>query len=109
MSGQTLIALITAVTSLVVSVVTAAVSSSFRRRSETELAKLKNQLTEEQSERAARRAYVYDARKRLYLLAPSALFRCPMRSRRSGICAMRANCRWADVFEATDFLLRVTR
>lgn len=64
MSGQTLIALIKAVASLVVSVVTAAVSSGFRRRSETELAKLENQLAE-QSERAARRAYVYDARKRL--------------------------------------------
>jgi hypothetical protein len=44
MSGQTLIALITAATSLVASVVTAAVSSSFRRRSETELAKLETGL-----------------------------------------------------------------
>ena len=74
MSGQALVALITAVASLVVSVVTAAVSSSFRRRSETELAKLENQLTEEQSERAARRAYVYDARKRLYTEFQPVLF-----------------------------------
>ena len=66
MSGQTLIALITAAASLVVSVTTAAVSSSFRRRSETELARLQSQLTEEQSERAARRDYVYEAQKRLY-------------------------------------------
>lgn len=63
MSGQTLIALITAGASLVVSVATAAVSSSFRRHSETELARLQSQLTEEQSERDARRDYVYEARK----------------------------------------------
>lgn len=74
MSGQTLIALITAVASLVVSVVTAAVSSRFRQRSETELEKLRNELAEEQSERAARRDYVYDARKRLYTEFQPVLF-----------------------------------
>jgi hypothetical protein len=73
-SGQTLIALITAVASLVVSVVTAAVSSSFRRHNETELEKLKNQLAEEQGESAARRDYVYDARKRLYTEFQPVLF-----------------------------------
>lgn len=74
MSGQTLIALITAAASLVVSVATAAVSSSFRRRSETDLARLQSQLTEEQGERAARRDYVYEARKRLYTEFQPVLF-----------------------------------
>ena len=74
MSGQTLIALITAGASLVVSVATAAVSSSFRRHSETELARLQSQLTEEQSERDARRDYVYEARKRLYTEFQPTLF-----------------------------------
>lgn len=74
MSGQAVIALITAAASLVVSVTTAAVSASFRRRSETELAQLQSQLTEEQSERAARRDYVYEARKRLYAEFQPVLF-----------------------------------
>lgn len=74
MSGQTLIAVITAVASLIVSVATAVVSSIFRRRSETDLAKLQNRLTEERSERAARRDYVYEAQKRLYTEFQPVLF-----------------------------------
>lgn len=80
MSGQTLIALITAVASLVVSVVTAAVSSSFRRRSETELARLQDKLSEERNERAARRDYVYEAQKRLYTEFQPVLFQMMERS-----------------------------
>jgi hypothetical protein len=74
MSEQTLIAIITAVASLVVSVATAVISYSFRRRSETELARLQDKLTEERSERAARRDYVYEAQKRLYTEFQPVLF-----------------------------------
>jgi len=74
MSGQMIIALIAAAASLVVSVATAAVSYSFRRRSDTELARLQDQLTEERSERSARRDYVYEAQKRLYTEFQPVLF-----------------------------------
>lgn len=80
MSGQTLIALVTAAASLVVSVATAAVSSSFRRRSDAKLARLQSQLTEQQSERAARRDYLYEARKRLYTEFQPVLFQMMERS-----------------------------
>jgi len=74
MSEQALIALITAGASLVVSVVTAAVSYTFRRRNDAELARLQDKLTEERSERAARRDYVYEAQKRLYTEFQPVLF-----------------------------------
>jgi len=95
MSGQTLIALITAGASLVVSVATAAVSSSFRRHSETELTRLQSQLTEDQSERDARRDYVYEARKRLYTEFQPTLFQMTERCS----AAMPVSRAWPKVLE----------
>jgi hypothetical protein len=62
MSGQIILAVAAALTSLIVSVVTAAVAYGSNRR----IAQLEDRLTEARSERAAWRDYVYEARKRLY-------------------------------------------
>ena len=66
MSNQTLLALVTALASLIVSVVTAVGSYVSKVRSETRIAQLQDTLTEARGERAARLDYVYEARKRLY-------------------------------------------
>ena len=66
MSAQTLLALITALTSLIVSLASAAVAYLSKVRSETRITHLEDRLTEARSERAAKPEYVYEARKRLY-------------------------------------------
>ncbi len=66
MSDQTILAVATAIISLIVSVVTAVVAYVSKLSSETRIAQLQDRLTEARSERGARRDYMYEARKRLY-------------------------------------------
>jgi len=74
MSAQALIALITAAASLIVSVAAAAVTYVLKRRSDIDLATLQDKLIEERSERTARRDYVYEAQKHLYVEFQPVLF-----------------------------------
>jgi hypothetical protein len=66
MSEEVLVALIAALASLVVSIATAIVGYFTRAKSELDLARLENRFIESRSEKAARREYEYEARKRLY-------------------------------------------
>jgi hypothetical protein len=66
MSQPALLALIAAVTSLVVSVVSAALTYVTRLRVDTRIALFQDSLSQAGEERRARRDYEYEARKRLY-------------------------------------------
>jgi hypothetical protein len=74
MSDQTILALVTALASLIVSIAAATAAYFSNVRSETRIRHLEDKLTEARSERAARREYVYEARKRLYIDFQPVLF-----------------------------------
>jgi hypothetical protein len=66
MSEEVLVALVAALASLVVSIATAILGYFTTAKSQLDLARLENRFIESRSEKAARREYEYEARKRLY-------------------------------------------
>jgi hypothetical protein len=83
LSTEIVVALIAALTSVVVSLASAVLAYLGRVRSETRIAQLQHTLAELTSERNARRDYEYEARKRLYVELEPVFFQMVERSHRA--------------------------